>query len=138
MTKRVVITGMGVLSSVGNDVPTFWKNLVDGYCGIDFVEDFFGCQRLLGPVEMVGDLVRALGLVGERYALPRMQQATGQQQREVVMLFFDGLVEVVDACNSFVFHSIGYLKISRMSCARNLFASCSHDHSCFSCSSNGL
>ena len=38
--KRVVITGMGVISSVGNDVDTYWKNLLDGVCGIDFVEDF--------------------------------------------------------------------------------------------------
>ena len=38
--KRVVITGMGVISSVGQDVGTFWKNLCDGYCGIDYVEEF--------------------------------------------------------------------------------------------------
>ena len=38
--KRVVITGMGIISSVGNDLNTYWKNLVDGVCGIDYVEDF--------------------------------------------------------------------------------------------------
>ena len=38
--KRVVITGMGVVSPVGNDVPTFWKNLLAGVCGIDFIRDF--------------------------------------------------------------------------------------------------
>ena len=38
--KRVVITGMGIISSVGNDIPTYWKNLIDGVCGIDYVEDF--------------------------------------------------------------------------------------------------
>ena len=38
--KRVVITGMGIISSVGNDLDTYWKNLVDGVCGIDYVEDF--------------------------------------------------------------------------------------------------
>ena len=38
--KRVVITGMGVISSVGNDIDTYWKNLVNGVCGIDFVEAF--------------------------------------------------------------------------------------------------
>ena len=31
---------MGVISSVGKDVDTFWKNLIDGVCGIDYVEDF--------------------------------------------------------------------------------------------------
>ena len=38
--RRVVITGMGVVSSVGNNVETYWKNLVDGVCGIEFVEEF--------------------------------------------------------------------------------------------------
>ena len=32
--KRVVITGMGVISPVGNDVNTFWENLKAGKCGI--------------------------------------------------------------------------------------------------------
>ena len=40
MDKRVVITGMGVISPVGNDVPTFWKNLCDGVCGIEYIEEF--------------------------------------------------------------------------------------------------
>ncbi|TDE10022.1 beta-ketoacyl-ACP synthase II [Dyadobacter psychrotolerans] len=31
--KRVVITGMGALTPVGNDIPTFWKNLVAGVSG---------------------------------------------------------------------------------------------------------
>ncbi len=32
--KRVVITGLGVVSPVGNDVATFWHNLQSGVCGI--------------------------------------------------------------------------------------------------------
>lgn len=32
--KRVVITGLGVVSPVGNDVPAFWENLKAGKCGI--------------------------------------------------------------------------------------------------------
>ena len=49
--RRVVITGMGVLSSVGNDVDTFWKNLVAGVCGIDFIRDFPTGQL---PVKIAG------------------------------------------------------------------------------------
>ena len=37
MNKRVVVTGTGVISPVGNDVQTYWKNLLDGVCGIDFI-----------------------------------------------------------------------------------------------------
>ena len=38
--KRVVITGMGVVSPVGNDVQTFWQNLLAGVCGIDLIREF--------------------------------------------------------------------------------------------------
>ena len=32
--RRVVITGMGVVTPVGNDLQTFWKNIKDGVSGI--------------------------------------------------------------------------------------------------------
>lgn len=40
MNRRVVVTGLGVVSPVGNDVPTFWKNLLAGVCGIDYIKSF--------------------------------------------------------------------------------------------------
>lgn len=39
-TKRVVVTGMGVVSSVGNDLESFWSSLINGVCGIDYIEEF--------------------------------------------------------------------------------------------------
>ena len=38
--KRVVITGLGVVSPIGNDVPTFWHNLQTGVCGISAISSF--------------------------------------------------------------------------------------------------
>lgn len=38
MSRRVVVTGTGVISPVGNNTETFWKNLLDGVCGIDYIE----------------------------------------------------------------------------------------------------
>lgn len=38
--KRVVITGMGVISPVGNTVAEFWSSLLAGKCGIDFITRF--------------------------------------------------------------------------------------------------
>ncbi len=38
--RRVVITGMGVISSVGNDVETLWNNIKGGVSGIDHVQAF--------------------------------------------------------------------------------------------------
>lgn len=38
--KRVVVTGIGALTPLGNDVSTFWKNLTDGVSGADFIKQF--------------------------------------------------------------------------------------------------
>ncbi len=38
--RRVVVTGCGVLSCVGNDVQTFWDSLVNGRCGIGQITRF--------------------------------------------------------------------------------------------------
>lgn len=38
MDRRVVITGMGVVSPVGNDIQTYWDNLLNGVCGIDYIK----------------------------------------------------------------------------------------------------
>lgn len=34
MKRRVVVTGMGIISPVGNDIKTFWESLIDGKSGI--------------------------------------------------------------------------------------------------------
>lgn len=38
--RRVVVTGLGVVTPLGNDVETFWKNLISGQCGIDKITAF--------------------------------------------------------------------------------------------------
>ena len=40
MRKRVVITGMGAITPIGNDVDSFWKNLCDGKSGIGRITRF--------------------------------------------------------------------------------------------------
>jgi len=40
MKRRVVITGLGIISPVGNDVATAWKNVVGGVSGIGPVTHF--------------------------------------------------------------------------------------------------
>jgi len=46
--RRVVVTGMGVVCSLGQDPETVWNNLVAGQCGIDRITHFdparFDCQ----------------------------------------------------------------------------------------------
>ncbi len=46
--SRVVVTGMGVVTSIGHDVDTFWSSLLAGKCGVQRVTSFdptaFACQ----------------------------------------------------------------------------------------------
>jgi 3-oxoacyl-[acyl-carrier-protein] synthase II len=50
--KRVVITGMGVIAPLGNDVNSFWKNIIEGKSGASLITRFnpekfrtqFACQ----------------------------------------------------------------------------------------------
>ncbi len=46
--RRVVVTGLGVVSPVGNDVATFWRELVAGHGGVEPITDFdasaFDCR----------------------------------------------------------------------------------------------
>lgn len=51
--RRVVVTGTGVISPVGNDTATFWKNILDGVCGIDFIKAF---QTDDLPVKIAGEV----------------------------------------------------------------------------------
>ena len=35
--NKVYITGVGCITPIGNDIETLWNNLVNGFCGIDFI-----------------------------------------------------------------------------------------------------
>lgn len=39
MERRVVVTGMGSVTPIGNNVKTFWNNVKEGKCGIDFIKE---------------------------------------------------------------------------------------------------
>ncbi len=38
--RRVVVTGLGIVSSIGSDVPTFWGHLIGGRSGVTRIERF--------------------------------------------------------------------------------------------------
>ena len=48
MNRRVVVTGLGMVSPIGNNLETSWKNALAGVSGIDTVKSFdasiLGCQ----------------------------------------------------------------------------------------------
>lgn len=59
-SKRVVVTGLGALTPLGNTVPDYWKGLVNGVSGADFIQSFdpakfktrFACElKNFNPVD---------------------------------------------------------------------------------------
>ncbi|WP_082112240.1 beta-ketoacyl-ACP synthase II [Paenibacillus sp. DMB20] len=40
MKQRVVVTGMGVMTSLGQDIETFWNSLMNGKSGVSHIEAF--------------------------------------------------------------------------------------------------
>ncbi len=87
MSTKVVVTGMGVVSPVGNDVATFWESLREGRSGIGAVTRFeatddFKC-RIAGEAEECtpeGMTPKELGRLDRYtiYALEAMDQAWKQ------------------------------------------------------------
>ena len=51
--KRVAVTGLGVISPVGNDVPTFWSALCSGTCGIGPITKFDAADY---PVKLAAEV----------------------------------------------------------------------------------
>lgn len=57
MRRRAVVTGIGVISPVGNNVNDFWNNIVSGVSGIDWVKAFDSDgypSRVAGEVKNFG------------------------------------------------------------------------------------
>ncbi|MED1794352.1 MULTISPECIES: beta-ketoacyl-ACP synthase II [Brevibacillus] len=53
MKRRVVITGVGVISPVGNDAQTFWNSLLEGKSGIDRLTAFDASDY---PTQIAGEV----------------------------------------------------------------------------------
>ena len=40
MQRRVVVTGLGAVTPIGNNVPDFWDGLINGKNGVDLITRF--------------------------------------------------------------------------------------------------
>lgn len=87
MDRRVVITGVGVVSCVGNDVATFWESLVEGRSGIAPITHFdAGEYRTQIAGEVKGfDIDKYLPMKEARRLDPVCQFAVGAADEAMAM-----------------------------------------------------
>ena len=55
--RRVAITGMGAMTSLGATIPSLWKAILDGHSGIGYIQQF---DSRLFPVSIGGEIDLAL------------------------------------------------------------------------------
>jgi 3-oxoacyl-[acyl-carrier-protein] synthase II len=65
MTERVVATGLGAVTPLGNDVPTYWAGLVAGRSGVGPITAYDASGEVVRIAAEVKDL-DAVGLLGRR------------------------------------------------------------------------
>jgi 3-oxoacyl-[acyl-carrier-protein] synthase II len=89
---RVVVTGMGVVSPVGNEVATYWRNLTEGKSGIRSIVDYIDTEGLASTIAGVAEDVAPEGMDtkelrrharGTAFALEAAQQALRQSGIEI-------------------------------------------------------
>lgn len=67
-TRRVVITGMGVISPLGLDVPTVWQNLIEGKSGI-------------GPITLFDTTGLGVTIAGEAHGFDALNYMSAKEAR---------------------------------------------------------
>ena len=70
--RRVVVTGMGVVSPLGNSVTEFWEGLVRGASGIGYIEQ---CDTESIPVKVAGEV---RGFDPTKYMSPKEARRIGR------------------------------------------------------------
>ncbi len=95
--RRVVITGLGVVTSLGHTVDAFWENLLAGRCGIDRISLFdpapFDCQ--------IAAEVRGLDAV-PAFPTPKDERRTDRYSKFALVAAREALLDSgldLDRCN---------------------------------------
>jgi 3-oxoacyl-[acyl-carrier-protein] synthase II len=86
MNKRIVITGLGIISPVGNDISTFWKALKEGKSGVGKLTSF-ECSaydsRIAGEVKGFDPAAYGLTSKDTRHMEKFVQYAVGASKQAV-------------------------------------------------------
>ena len=75
MKKTVAVTGIGVVSPLGSDIPTLWDNLIHGISGIESIEAFSSLPVTFGGPAKGFDPARFLSLKEMRHMDRYVQMA---------------------------------------------------------------
>ncbi|KAJ8967507.1 hypothetical protein NQ314_002822 [Rhamnusium bicolor] len=134
MRRRVVVTGIGVLSPVGTGIRESWNNIIAGKCGIEKLEgpdyEHLPC-KVAGFVKDKGaelDLSKYFGKTELKtmapatgYALLATKQAledanlesmTDEMKQNTGVAVGMGMVDLVDVCNTYESLKKGYHHVS--------------------------
>jgi 3-oxoacyl-[acyl-carrier-protein] synthase II len=85
--RRVAVTGLGVVSPVGNDVASFWQSLLAGRSGVDFITEF--------PTEKLRSDVAAnvKGFDAGRWFSPKEREIHGRVTQLSLAAAFEALTQ---------------------------------------------
>lgn len=88
MKNRVVITGMGIVSPIGNDTTTYYENLKNGVCGIKVLPE---------NLQLEGTKVKVAGMVtdfdAEKYLDKRSAKRVARFSQFAINASKDALIE---------------------------------------------
>ncbi|HAI20390.1 MAG TPA: beta-ketoacyl-[acyl-carrier-protein] synthase II, partial [Clostridiales bacterium UBA8153] len=107
MTKRVVITGMGIVSPLGQDLESFWSNLRSGRSGVGHItrfdttnystkvgaeiNDFSPEQYMDRKLARRSDRFTQFGLAASLMALDHAGLGNGEKSHRAGVLFGTGI-----------------------------------------------
>ena len=50
LKRRVVVTGIGAITPLGNNASSTWQNIIAGKCGIDKITIFDASEKIKQPI----------------------------------------------------------------------------------------
>lgn len=77
MTRKVVITGVGLISAIGKNLPDFWASVKTGTSGIGFVE---GVRENGKPVRLGGEVKN---FEARQYVSPKQKKLSKVMSRDI-------------------------------------------------------
>ncbi|MGN0593630.1 MAG: beta-ketoacyl-[acyl-carrier-protein] synthase family protein [Hominimerdicola sp.] len=76
--QKVLVTGIGAVTSIGNTVPEYWQNLIDGKCGIDLIKRISTDEH---DTKVAAEVDDSFEVLSKKYWKKRQLNATTRMER---------------------------------------------------------